>query len=84
MGGAVFVYSRINHRDIDIDFDNCNFYNNQGRSEADDVFVANTEKLNDLLFRNCTFAADTPHDNGAKPAIKFLTDTVIPVTTHAI
>ncbi|MCK9334651.1 MAG: C10 family peptidase [Candidatus Cloacimonetes bacterium] len=83
MGGAVFVYSRINHRDIDIDFDNCNFYNNQGRSEADDVFVANTEKLNDLLFRNCTFAADTPHDNGAKPAIKFLTDTVIPVTTHA-
>lgn len=74
MGGAVLIFTRVNNYDIDIEFDNCLFKNNQGRSEADDVFVANTEKLNTLSFNSCTFTADTPHSNGAKPAIKFLTD----------
>ncbi|MCB5265974.1 MAG: C10 family peptidase, partial [Candidatus Cloacimonetes bacterium] len=74
MGGAVFIYTRRNGCDIDIDFDNCLFNNNKGRNEADDVFVANIEKLNTLRFNDCTFATDTPHSNGAKPAVKFLTD----------
>jgi hypothetical protein len=74
MGGAVFIYTRINQYDIDIDFDNCVFNNNKGRNEADDVFVVNIDRLSTLRFNGCTFTADTPHSNGAKPAIKFLTD----------
>ncbi len=74
MGGAVFIYTRVNGYDIDIDFDNCIFNNNKGRSEADDVFVANIQNLNILRFNGCTFAVDTPHSYGAKPAIKFLND----------
>ncbi|MDD3536532.1 MAG: C10 family peptidase, partial [Candidatus Cloacimonetes bacterium] len=73
MGGAVLIYTRLNQTDIDIEFDNCLFSNNTGRKEADDVFVANIEKLNTLRFNGCTFLADTPYSNEAKPAIKFLT-----------
>lgn len=73
MGGAVIIYTKFNN-DSDIDFDNCVFNNNKGRSEADDVFVANIDRLSTLRFNGCTFIADTPHSNGAKPAIKFLTD----------
>lgn len=71
-GGAVIVYTT--QHTGDIDFDNCLFNNNKGRSEADDVFVANIDRLSTLRFSGCTFTADTPNTDGAKPAIKFLSD----------
>lgn len=74
MGGAVLVFSRLSPSEIDVEFDNCLFNNNKGRREADDVYVANIEKLNTLRFIGCTFTADTPNNSGAKPAIKFLND----------
>jgi hypothetical protein len=87
MGGAVIIYSWINRYDIDIAFENCIFNNNEGRSEADDVFVASSYKLGCLRFNGCTFTADTPHSNGAKPAIKFLNETdsySVLMATHLI
>ncbi|MCK9558596.1 MAG: C10 family peptidase, partial [Candidatus Cloacimonetes bacterium] len=72
-GGAVIINTT--QHSGDIDFDNCIFNNNIGIDEADDVFVANIDALDTLRFNNCTFTADTPHSNGAKPAIKFLTET---------
>ena len=72
MGGAVLIYTY--DCTGDIAFDNCLFNNNRGGREADDVFVANIDKLSALSFNNCTFSTDIPSSTGAKPAIKFLTD----------
>lgn len=74
MGGAVVINARFGDDDIDIEFDSCLFNNNNGRSEADDVFVANAYRLKTLRFNECTFSVDTPHNHGAKPAVKFLND----------
>lgn len=75
MGGAVIIHTRLNGYNIDIAFDDCSFNSNSSRNEADDVFVANINKLSYLRFTGCTFTADTPHSSGAKPSIKFLNET---------
>jgi len=68
--GAVLIFTQT--KTGDVTFDNCQFTNNFGREEANDVYVINCDNLNQVRFSYCTF-------NGANsnyvPSIKILTDT---------
>lgn len=71
-GGAILIY--MPSYPGEIIFTGCQFVNNGGMYEADDVFVCNVDQLDIVQFDSCTFSTNIPPNNGVLPSIKFLTD----------
>lgn len=84
-GGAILIY--MPNYPGEIRFRDCQFADNRGMYEADDIFVYNTDKLEILAFESCTFSTSVPNYNLVLPSIKFLRDTGVysnDMNTHLI
>lgn len=71
-GGAILIY--MPNYPGEIRFRDCQFADNKGMYEADDVFVCNTDQLDILEFEGCTFSTCIPSYSSLS-SIKFLKDT---------
>lgn len=77
-GGAVIAYTQANSGDIF--FNTCHFTDNMGATEANDIYIANCDNMNQIRLEYCSFSGT---NSNQQPCIKFLPNAGVTASQNA-